>query len=223
MLNLKEYFQDFQGFIIKEIFFVFLKLGLSSFGGPIAHLGYFQKEFVEDRKWLDSSSYSDLVALCQFLPGPSSSQVGMAIGLMRAGVGGSFAAWLGFTLPSAITLVVAGLGIAHFDLYIKEGLLHGLKLVAAAVIAQAIWNMAQSHCREIKRILISLMSAITIVLVPTSLNQLAVIVISAILGILVLEVQVTNKELHIPISISKRTGISILSVFVSLLFILPVG
>ena len=135
--------------MITEVFLVFLRLGLTSFGGPVAHLGYFREEFVEKRKWLDASAYADLVALCQFLPGPSSSQVGMAIGLIRAGVGGSLAAWIGFTLPSALALMALGIGVAQIDLGYYSGLLHGLKLVAAAVIAQAIWTMAKSHCSEL--------------------------------------------------------------------------
>ena len=184
-------------------------------------MGYFQKEFVENRKWLESETYSDLVALCQFLPGPSSSQVGMAIGLLRAGVSGSIAAWLGFTLPSALALITLGLGISHFDLNLHTGTLHGLKLVATAVIAQAIWSMARNHCAEFKKILIALISAATILVIPSSFNQVAVIAISAVMGILILNTQTTCYESHLPITVNKKTGLILLTIFFTSILILP--
>src|ERR1700758_3321532 len=122
---------------VLEVFFIFLKLGLSSFGGPIAHLGYYRDEFVTRRKWLDEQAYADLVALCQFLPGPASSQVGFSIGLMRAGYAGALAAWTGFTLPSAIVLLLFAYGVGSLSGPVGSGLLHGLKLVAVAIVAQA--------------------------------------------------------------------------------------
>ncbi|MBH1979794.1 MAG: chromate transporter, partial [Comamonadaceae bacterium] len=129
-----------------QVFWIFLRLGLTSFGGPVAHLGYFRTEFVLRRQWLTERSYADLVALCQFLPGPASSQVGMALGLLRAGLPGALAAWLGFTLPSALLLALLGLGLASGTTVLNAGALHGLKVVAVAVVAQAVWGMARTLC-----------------------------------------------------------------------------
>src|SRR6266700_8271521 len=126
-----------------EVFTAFLKLGLTSFGGPVAHLGYFRNEFVERRKWVDEQTYADLVALCQFLSGPASSQVGVAVGIFRAGLLGGLAAWLGFTLPSALALVAFAYGLQALG-GTDAGWLHGLKIVAVAVVAQAVWGMAQT-------------------------------------------------------------------------------
>ncbi|MBA8773051.1 chromate transporter, partial [Staphylococcus schleiferi subsp. coagulans] len=123
-----------------RVFLVFLRLGLTSFGGPIAHLSYFRLEFVERRRWLTDRSYSDLVALCQLLPGPASSQVGMALGLARAGWLGLLAAWAGFTLPSAVLMILFGFGVARYQGILESGWLHGLKIVAVAVVAQAVWG-----------------------------------------------------------------------------------
>ena len=134
-----------------EVLRVFLKLGVSSFGGPIAHIGYFREEFVVRRKWLDEHAFVDLVALCQFLPGPASSQVGFSIGLMRAGYAGALAAWTGFTLPSAIMLVLFAYGAGALSGPAGTGLLHGLKLVAVAIVAQAVWGMARSLCPDRER------------------------------------------------------------------------
>ena len=139
-----------------EILAAFLKLGLTSFGGPVAHLGYFRTEFVERRRWLDDKSYADLVALCQFLPGPASSQVGIALGLGRAGWLGAFAAWVGFTLPSAIALVLFAFGIAQWEGLARSGAVHGLKVVAVAVVAQAVWGMARSLCPDRPRAAIAI-------------------------------------------------------------------
>src|SRR5271167_4280949 len=127
-----------------EVLRAFFKLGVSSFGGPVAHIGYFREEFVVRRRWLEDAAFSDLVALCQFLPGPASSQVGFSIGLMRAGYAGALAAWTGFTLPSAIILVLFAYGAGALSDTAGAGLLHGLKLVAVAIVAQAVWGMARS-------------------------------------------------------------------------------
>src|SRR5689334_10470841 len=129
-----------------QVLFVFLKLGLTCFGGPIAHIGYFRDEFVVRRKWIDEHAYADLVGLCQFLPGPASSQVGFSIGLMRAGYPGALAAWTGFTLPSAVALVLFAYGAGALSGPVGAGLLHGLKLTAVAIVAQAVWGMARSLC-----------------------------------------------------------------------------
>ncbi|MBW6193722.1 chromate transporter, partial [Pseudomonas aeruginosa] len=140
------------------VFLAFLKLGCSAFGGPIAHLGYFRDEFVRRRGWLSESSYADLVALCQFLPGPASSQVGMALGLARAGYPGALAAWLGFTLPSALLLVLFALGLGRWGALLPEGVLHGLKIAAVAVVAQAVWGMGRSLCPDRPRLALMALS-----------------------------------------------------------------
>src|SRR5215831_17887603 len=129
-----------------EVLRIFFRLGLTSFGGPVAHLGYFRAEFVERRRWLDEAAYADIVALCQFLPGPASSQTGISIGILRAGLPGAFCAWLGFTAPSAVVMIFFGYGVTAFGNFADSAWLHGLKIVAVAVVAQAVWGMARSLC-----------------------------------------------------------------------------
>ncbi len=146
-----------------EVLGAFLKLGLTSFGGPIAHLGYFREEFVVRRKWIDEAAYADLVALCQFLPGPASSQVGFALGLIRGGWLGGFAAWTGFTLPSALALLAFALGAGAIDNALGAAVLHGLKLVAVAIVAQAVWGMANGLCPDRPRAAIALASLAIVV------------------------------------------------------------
>src|SRR5690242_11389438 len=155
-----------------EVLRVFLRLGLSSFGGPIAHIGYFRDEFVTRRRWLDEQAYADLVALCQFLPGPASSQVGFSIGLMRAGYLGGLAAWTGFTLPSAIALLLFAYGVGSLGGPFGTGLLHGLKLVAVAIVAQAAWGMARSLCPDRERASIAAVAAVVILFSTTSVAQI---------------------------------------------------
>src|SRR5579863_4280676 len=150
-----------------EVLRVYLKLGVSSFGGPIAHIGYFREEFVVRRRWLGEQAFVDLVALCQFLPGPASSQVGFSIGLMRAGYLGALAAWTGFTLPSAIILVLFAYGAKSLTGPLGTGLLHGLKLVAVAIVAQAVWGMARTLCPDRERAVIAVVAAL-IILFSTS-------------------------------------------------------
>jgi chromate transporter len=159
-----------------EVLLVFLRLGVTCFGGPIAHLGYFREEFVVRRRWLDEQAYGDLVGLCQFLPGPASSQVGFSIGLMRAGYRGGLAAWTGFTLPSAITLVLFAHGAGELGGPTGIGLLHGLKLVAVAVVAQAVWGMARTLCPDRPRASIAVVAALIILFSASSLAQIAAIV-----------------------------------------------
>src|SRR5690625_3522134 len=159
-----------------EVFGAFLKLGLTSFGGPIAHLGYFRSEFVERRRWLDDRSYSDLVALCQFLPGPASSQVGMAVGLGRAGWLGMFAAWAGFTLPSALALIAFAMGIAHFPEVAQSGWVQGLKVVAVAIVAQAVWGMARVLCPDRVRAALAIAAALLTLALPSTIGQVAVLI-----------------------------------------------
>src|SRR5712692_4243448 len=159
-----------------EVLLVFLKLGVTSFGGPIAHLGYFRDEFVVRRRWLDEPAYADLVALCQFLPGPASSQVGFSIGLMRAGPLGGVAAWTGFTLPSAVALVLFAYGADALGGPTGIGLLHGLKLVAVAVVAQAVWGMAHTLCPDRARASIAVAAALIVLFNASSVAQIAAII-----------------------------------------------
>ena len=165
-----------------RVFLVFLRLGLTSFGGPVAHLGYFRSEFVERRRWLDDRSYSDLVALCQFLPGPASSQVGMALGLSRAGWPGLLAAWAGFTLPSATALMVFALGISRYPDLAGSGAVHGLKLAAVAVVAQAVWGMTRSLCPDLPRIALAVLAALLTLSIPSAAAQVAAIIIAGLVG-----------------------------------------
>ncbi len=157
------------------------RLGLTSFGGPVAHLGFFRQEYVERRRWLDAATYADLVALCQFLPGPASSQVGIGIGIIRAGLWGGLAAWVGFTLPSTLALIAFAYGVAAFDLG-DAGWLHGLKIVAVAVVAQAVWGMARQLAPDRPRATLALLAAVATLLWPLPLAQVAIIVAAGILG-----------------------------------------
>ncbi len=168
----------------RTIFLVFLRLGLTSFGGPVAHLGYFREEFVNRRRWLDEAGYADLVALCQFLPGPASSQVGIAIGLLRGGYRGSLAAWAGFTLPSAIALMLFAFGISSWGEAVPEGLLHGLKIVAVAVVVQAVWGMARNLCTDRARITIALFAACAVLILHNAWAQLGVIALAGLVGVM---------------------------------------
>ena len=164
------------------VFLVFLRLGLTSFGGPIAHLGYFRTEFVERRRWLDDRGYSDLVALCQFLPGPASSQVGMALGLGRAGWPGLLTAWAGFTLPSAIALILFAFGIAQYQGLAESGWVLGLKVVAVAVVAQAVWGMARSLCPDRPRAALAILAALLTLFLPSATGQVIAIIVAGLLG-----------------------------------------
>src|SRR5271167_4334431 len=166
-----------------EVLLVFLRLGVSCFGGPIAHIGYFRDEFVVRRRWIDERSYADLVGLCQFLPGPASSQVGFSIGLMRAGYRGGLAAWTGFTLPSAIVLVLFAYGSGALSDTAGAGLLHGLKLVAVAIVAQAVWGMARTLCPDRQRASIAAVSALIILFSTSSIAQIGAILLGGLLGL----------------------------------------
>jgi chromate transporter len=206
-----------------EIFSIFLRLGLTSFGGPIAHLGYFRKEFVERRKWLDEHAYADLVSLCQFLPGPASSQVGIAIGLSRGGIPGSIASWLGFTLPSAILLVLFGLGLSFVGANLGSGWLHGLKIAAVAVVAQALWGMGKSLSPDKVRASIAICAAAIATLIPSSLGQVGAIVASGLFSWAFLQYSATLPHSFIQTTTSKATGMALLLIFVLLLLLLPVA
>ena len=189
------------------VFLIFLRLGLIAFGGPIAHLGYFREEFVTRRQWLSERSYADLVALCQFLPGPASSQVGIALGFSRSGYAGALAAWAGFTLPSAVALILFALGMASDGNVMPLGVLQGLKVVAVAVVAQAVWGMARNLCPDTPRI--TIMAAVTcfVLLVPSAWGQVGAIVIAAAIGLLLFKPQKRSIHDPLPIAIRRRVGL----------------
>jgi chromate transporter len=208
---------------LAEIFAAFLKLGLTSFGGPIAHLGYFRAEFVERRKWLSESSYADIVALCQFLPGPASSQVGFALGILRgSGLLGGLAAWSAFTMPSAIILFAFALGATVFTGPLAEGVLHGLKLVAVAVVAQAIWGMAKSLTPDRERAAIALAAVAIVVFIGGSFGQIGAIALGALAGLwLCRDDGGPSATGQLGFSVSRRFGIAALVLFAVLFLITP--
>ncbi|WP_433750559.1 chromate transporter [Falsibacillus pallidus] len=206
-----------------ELFLVSLKLGLTSFGGPIAHLGYFHNEYIRRRKWLDEKSYADLVALCQFLPGPASSQVGIGIGVMRAGVLGGFTAFLGFTLPSVIALILFALLLNGWEVG-DAGWIHGLKIVAVAVVAQAIMGMSTKLAPDLTRKAIALLALVITLLIPASFTQVGIILFSAVIGYMLLknnDLSEGDSILRIPLS--RKFGAICLSLFLSLLVLLPLA
>lgn len=203
------------------LFLIFLRLGLTSFGGPIAHLGYFREEFVERRKWMTDHAYADLVALCQFLPGPASSQVGIAIGLFRGGLPGALASWLGFTLPSAIALVLFGLVLVNAGGLADAAWLHGLKVVAVAVVAQALWGMGKSLCPDRQRASLAVMAALGASLIPGAFGQVGVIALGALAGWMWLRADAALPHSPYPVRYGKRASVAILLVFGGLLFLLP--
>ena len=200
-----------------EVLSVFLKLGVSCFGGPIAHLGYFRDEFVVRRRWLDEQAYADLVALCQFLPGPASSQVGFSIGLMRAGYLGGLAAWTGFTLPSALLLVLFAVGAASLNGPLGTGLLHGLKLVAVAIVAQAVFGMARSLCPDRQRASIAAVAAVLILFSTASVVQIGAIVLGAAAGLWLCRGAPVPEGGHVAMPVSRRIGVVALAAFFTLL------
>jgi chromate transporter len=208
-----------------EVFLIFLKLGLTSFGGPVAHLGYFRREFVVRRAWLDDRAYADLVALCQFLPGPASSQTGFALGLMRAGYLGGLAAWVGFTLPSALAMTLFAYGESALKGPVGDGLLHGLKLVAVAIVAQAVMGMAQALCPDRPRATIAVLSLILTALAPAAWTQIAVILLGAFAGVLVCRELGDVVAEAAEARVSRRMGIVFATLYIALLALsfAPVG
>lgn len=209
----------------REVLGAFTRLGLTSFGGPVAHLGYFRTEFVERRRWLDEPAYAELVALCQFLPGPTSSQVGMAIGLGRAGWWGAAAAWLGFTLPSALALILFALGVAQWQALAQSGAVHGLKLAAVAVVAQAVWGMARSLCPDLPRAALAVACAVLVLAVPGSAGQVTAIVLGAAVGLGGLKSGLApsaSSAARPPPPVSRRMGLALLACCAMLLLVLPV-
>ena len=201
-----------------EVLLAFLKLGLTSFGGPIAHIGYFRGEFVVRRGWLTERAFADLVALAQFLPGPASSQTGFAIGLTRAGALGGLAAWIGFTLPSAALMLAFAYGAAGIaDLWWGAGLLHGLKLVAVAVIAQAVLGMAKSFCADAPRASIAVAALALVSFVPGSLAQLAAIVVGGLAGLAAVRSGEREAADDFAPHLSRRAALVALALFLALL------
>ncbi len=188
---------------VREVFRAFLVLGLTSFGGPVAHLGYFRTEFVARRRWLSEQHYADLVALCQFLPGPASSQVGFALGLLRAGPLGAAAAWLAFTLPSAVILILFAYGSAVMQGPLASGLIHGLKVVAVAIVAHAIWGMAKNLCPDRARATIALLAVVTVIAVSGPGGQVLAIALGALAGLWWCRHAVDDsaESLHFPVSV----------------------
>ena len=205
-----------------EVLWVATRLGLTSFGGPVAHIGYFREEYVGRRKWVDEATYVDLVALCQFLPGPASSQVGMAIGITRAGLLGGVAAWLGFTLPSAIALVAFAYGVRSLGVA-DAGWLHGLKVVAVAVVALAVWTMARSLAPDGKRAGIAILAATAALLWPTGLGQVTIIAVAALLGWRLFPGALAVRGTRAGIPVGRRVGVCTLTLFAALLVALPIG
>ena len=209
-----------------EVLLVFLRLGVTSFGGPIAHLGYFRREFVERRRWLDDEAFTDLVGLCQFLPGPASSQTGFSIGLLRAGWAGGLAAWCGFTLPSVFAMLVFAAIAPDLGGPVGAGVVHGLKLVAVAVVALAVRDMARRLCPDRRRAAIALASVALLSLLSSAYTQLIAIAAGALLGLALCRTQTAGDERAVlghsgAFPVSRKAGIAALAVFCVLLFGLP--
>jgi chromate transporter len=208
-----------------EVFWAFLRLGVTSFGGPIAHLGYFRDDLVARRRWMTDKAYADLVALCQFLPGPASSQVGFAMGLHRAGALGAVAAFLAFTLPSAILMVAFAFGAALFEGVIGEGLLTGLKIVAVAIVAQAVWGMARTLTPDARRASVAVVAAVIALLLAGSIGQVLAIVLGALAGLILCRSQPVAGRGNTGLTrfpVSRRVGVVSLSAFVVILLGMPV-
>jgi chromate transporter len=205
-----------------EVFAVFLKLGLTSFGGPVAHLGYFRNEFVERRKWLAEQTYADLVALCQFLPGPASSQVGISIGLLRAGYSGALAAWTAFTLPSALALVAFAYGLAASGHALGSGWLHGLKVAAVAVVALAILGMARTLAPDRERASLAVLALAIALSIPSAWGQIGAILVGAIIGAAFLKAEAPAAQPSLNLRASRVSAVVALAIFAALLAGLPV-
>ncbi len=205
----------------REVLRVFLKLGLTSFGGPVAHLGYFRAEFVKHHKWLDDKTYADLVALCQFLPGPASSQVGIAVGLLRAGYRGALAAWIGFTMPSALVMVLFAYSVGALGDVVGSGWLHGLRVVAVAVVAQAVLGMMRTLAPDRERATLAVAAAVIVLAAPNAWGQVGAIILGGVVGALALKSESTGNHRQLPVTVSRWTGASLLAAFFILLGALP--
>ncbi len=203
-----------------EVFLAFLRLGVTAFGGPVAHLGYFRTEFVERRRWLDDPAYAEVVGLCQMLPGPASSQVGMALGLLRAGWPGMLAAWLAFTLPSAALLILFALGLAHAPGLAGSGMVHGLKVAAVAVVAHAVWSMGRTLCPDLARKALALAAAALALALSGPPGQLLAIAVGAAAGLALPAARISDGAMP-DCPVGRRTGAALLAVFFVLLAALP--
>lgn len=204
-----------------EILLVSTRLGFTSFGGPVAHLGYFHNEYIQRRKWMDEKSYADLIALCQFLPGPASSQVGIGIGVMRAGLLGGIVSFIGFTLPSVIALIIFALILQGLDVA-DAGWIHGLKIVAVAVVAHAILGMAKNLTPDLKRKTIALLALVTTLLWQTAFTQVGVILLAGLLGFQLYKQHSESEDSDIRVPISKWFATFCLVLFFGLLILLPI-
>jgi chromate transporter len=204
-----------------EVLLTFLKLGVTSFGGPIAHIGYFREEVVVRRRWVDDPTYTDLVALCQFLPGPASSQVGFSLGLIRAGYWGGLAAWAGFTLPSAALMTAFAYGAGALGGALGQGVIHGLKLVALAVVAQAVWGMTRTLCPDLRRASIACVAALLILLIPAPAIQIGAILMGGLAGFWLCRAPVPSSMGTLGTAISRRVAVASLATFCLLLIALP--
>lgn len=206
-----------------EVLGVATRLGLTSFGGPIAHLGYFHDEYVHRRRWLDEDSYAEIVALCQSLPGPASSQVGIAVGTLRAGLLGGLLAWIGFTLPSAVAMVAFAYGVDAIGSVEDAGWLHGLKVAAVAVVAYAVWGMARSLAPDRERASIAIVAALVVLAWQTALSQLLVIVVAGLVGWRLFRNLATSSESSLRVPVGRGVAVACWAVFFGLLVVLPVA
>ncbi len=201
---------------LAEVLIAFLMLGLTSFGGPVAHIGYFRQEFVVRRNWLDEDAYADLVALCQFLPGPASSQVGFGVGLIRAGPLGGLAAWIGFTLPSAILMTAFAFAAPAMSDPVAKGVVHGLKLVAVAVVAQAVWGMARTLTPDARRAGIALVACLAVTFAASSLGQIVAMFVGALAGVGLCRGEGAPVGTH-KFNLSRRVGLAAFASYIVLL------
>ena len=206
---------------IGKIFLIYLRLGLTSFGGSFAHIGYFHSEFVKKRQWLSERNFGDLVALCQFLPGPTSSQISMTIGLMRGGFWGAFAAWVGFSLPSFLMMASFAMGLTRFNHMIPHSALHGLKLVVVAVVAQAVWGMGRSLLRQRRQYGLAALASLAILFIPLPMIQIIVMLLAAMIGLVIFQPHPVLNHDVIHIAVSRRLGLILLAVFFAILLGLP--
>jgi chromate transporter len=205
-----------------EVLWAFLKLGCTSFGGPVAHLGYFRAEFVARRRWVDEATYADIVALCQLLPGPASSQTGISLGLLRAGIPGAFCAWFGFSAPSALALILVGYGVSAFGGVAGAPWLHGLKIVAVAVVALAVWNMARALAPDRSRATLAVAAAALALTVPSTAGQIGAIVLGSLVGLLLAAPDSPRPaESAFRLPIGRGWALAALALFALLLFGLP--
>lgn len=204
------------------VFLAFLRLGFTSFGGPVAHLGFFRTEFVERRRWLSEEHYADIVALSQFLPGPASSKVGMIVGALRAGIPGVLAAWVGFTMPSALALIAFGYGVTLLGDLGGAPWLHGLKIVAVAVVAQAVWSMSRNLCPDRERLAIAAAALVLALAAPSTTGQVAAIVLGALVGWRALPGEVVPL-VPLPVRIGRTWSVVSLVLFFAILFGLPLA